>query len=31
VSGESEDSNATGLGGNQGNNATASSGAVYVY
>jgi len=31
VGGTSEDSNATGLGGNQGNNATSGSGAVYLY
>jgi len=31
VGATSEDSNAVGLGGNQGNNATASSGAVYLY
>jgi hypothetical protein len=31
VGGTSEDSNAIGLGGNQGNNATSASGAVYLY
>ena len=31
VGATNEDSNATGLGGNQGNNATSASGAVYLY